>query len=466
MQNIFDEVASLDKRCYDELLLSEDILMEHAANGMADFIKKNYSANLACKSILICCGSGNNGADGMALARLLHKIFDVKLFLLKPPSSSMAKLQYERIKRLGVNIIDQIEKADIIVDAIFGSGLNRVLDKKTALHVSHLNNLCAIKIACDVPTGLYSSGKCDDNCFIADHTLTMGALKKSLFSDCAKDKVGEIKVLDLGVNRSIYETSSKTKLLDFEDMNLPFRKIQNSHKGSFGHLGVISGEKLGASVLCASTALRFGTALVTLLSNENPLIPTELMLSHQLPENTTAIALGMGLGVEFAQHELGTFLDNSLPLLLDADIFYHPLITELLSRKNIVLTPHPKEFVQLLHVSKIADISVDKLQKNRFHYAQLFAKKYPDAVLVLKGANVIIAKDEAIFVNPHGTNVLAKGGSGDVLCGLIASLLAQGYSALEACITGSLAHTKLAQSFDGANFSLTPNDLINGIKNL
>ncbi len=469
MQNIFDEVTSLDQRCYDELLLNEDILMEHAADGMANFIKQTFSNS---KTIFISCGSGNNGADGIALTRLLHKDFDVRLHLFKTPTSPMAKLQYERVKCLhvkcseGVNITDEIYKCDIIVDALFGSGLSRRLDAQIALHVNLLNNLSGIKIACDIPTGLHASGKCDENTFIADYTLTMGALKKSLFSDCAKDKVGEIKVLDLGVSREVYETSSKTKLLDFEDMHLPFRKLQNSHKGSFGHLAIVSGEKVGASVLCASAALRFGTALVTLLSNENLQLPTELMLSHQLPKNTTAIALGMGLGVEFSQNELRAFLENDLPLLLDADIFYHPLIDELLKREKIVLTPHPKEFTQLLHVSGLAEISVDELQENRFHYAELFAQKYPNTVLVLKGANVIIAKNDELFVNPHGTNVLAKGGSGDVLAGLIASLLAQGYSPLNAAITGSLAHTKLALDFDGANFSLIPNDLINGIKTL
>lgn len=463
MQNIFDEVSSLDKRCYDEFCLSEDILMEHAADGMADFIKQNFPA---CRSVFISCGSGNNGADGMALARLLHKDFDVRIYLHKEPSSVMAKLQYERIKKLGMAITDRVFESDIVVDAIFGTGLSRGLDEDTALLVRELNNLSGIKIACDVPTGLHESGRCYNNSFKADFTLTMGALKTSMFSDNAKDSVGEIKVLDLGVSRCVYETSSKIKLLELDDMKLPIRKAKNSHKGSFGHLAVISGEKPGASVLSASSALRFGAALVTLISNENLQIPYELMLSHQLPANTSAIALGMGLGIEYSQHELGQFLDNTLPLLLDADIFYHPLITSLLSRRNIVLTPHPKEFIQLLHVSGIADITVDELQNNRFRYAALFSQKYKNAVLVLKGANVIIAKEDEIYVNPHGTNVLAKGGSGDVLSGLIASLLAQGCAPLEASINGSLAHTKLALNYNGANFSLTPNDLIEGIRYL
>ena len=190
------------------------------------------------------------------------------------------------------------------------------------------------------------------------------------------------------------------------------------------------------------------------------------MQSHQLPSTVSAIALGMGLGVEFSQSELERFLNNELPLLLDADIFYHPLLSTLLQRKNVVITPHPKEFCKILECCEIADIGVEELQQNRFVYAQKFSQKFPEVTLVLKGANVIISKAEEVFVNPHGSNVLAKGGSGDVLAGLMAGLLAQGYSPLEAAINGSLAHTQLAKSYEGADFSLTPSDLINGIGKL
>jgi ADP-dependent NAD(P)H-hydrate dehydratase / NAD(P)H-hydrate epimerase len=463
MQNIFDEVGTLDRRCCENFGLSEDILMEHAAEGMAQFIKKNFSSKTR---ILISCGGGNNGADGMALARLLFGKFDVFVYMLQPAVSPMAKLQFERIRKLGVPVIQSIDSYDIVIDALFGTGLTRPLDAKATLHVEALNALEAVKIACDVPTGLYADGRCDKSTFVADYTLTMGALKTLLFGDGAKDRIGEIHVLDLGVQRGIYETESNTKLLEFCDMRLPHRFVQDSHKGSFGHLGVISGEKPGAGILAASAALRFGVALVTLVSNETLQIPYELMLSHQLPTNATAVALGMGLGTEFSQEELECFVDNDLPLLLDADIFYHPLITRLLERKNIVLTPHPKEFVQLLHVSGIAGVDIRAVQQNRFAYAKHFIKRFPHAVLVLKGANVIVASGESLYVNPHGSNVLAKGGSGDVLGGLIASLLAQGYSPLQAACSASLAHTKLAQNFTGSDFSLTPQDLIEGICSL
>lgn len=451
MQNIFNEVGSLDQRCYEQYALSEDILMEHAADGMADFIKKNFSAD---QSILIVCGGGNNGADGLALARILHKEYDLKVFMAKEPKSEMAKLQHLRCQNVGVFFVDEVSEADIVVDAVLGTGFNGELSTTLASILEQMNTLAAVKIACDIPSAYQ---------FKVDYTLTMGGLKESLFEDKVKDFIGEIKVLDLGISRSVYETDSQIKLLEQSDLKLPHRKEQNTHKGSYGHLAVVSGEKTGASIMSAKAAFRFGTALVTLLSNENINVPYEIMQSHQLPSTASALALGMGLGVEFSQGELERFVNNEYPLLLDADIFYHPLLISLLQRNNVVITPHPKEFCEILKQCAIAQISVDELQQNRFKYAKMFSEKFSDVTLVLKGANVLISQGDKIFVNSYGTNVLAKGGSGDVLAGLIAGLLAQGYEPLQAAISGSLAHTTLAKSYKGADFSLTPIDLIDGI---
>jgi hydroxyethylthiazole kinase-like uncharacterized protein yjeF len=226
---------------------------------------------------------------------------------------------------------------------------------------------------------------------------------------------------------------------------------------------------MGASVISALSALNFGTGLVTLLSQEiqtSSTIPFELMLSSAIPSNTSALALGMGLGVSFDKEILEGYLDNTLPLIIDADIFSMPIILEILKRKKLVITPHPLEFVRLLELTGLAQISVDELQNHRFHYAEMFSKKYPDVVLLLKGANVIITQREKYFINSNGTSALAKGGSGDVLSGLIGSLLAQGYEPLNATITASLAHTQIALNYTGSDFSLTPEDLIKGIGNL
>ena len=463
MQKIFDEVGSLDARCYETFHLSEDLLMEHAANGMADEIRKRFPKT---NKVIIVVGSGNNGADGIALARLLYGEYNVSLLFAKEPKSHMALLQAKRSASLGVPTINKLQECDVVVDAIVGTGFKGEFNAELTQLLERLNAATAFKIACDVPSGLQKDGTVANAAFVADATLTMGALKKSLFLDEVKDLVGKIEVLDLGINREFYETKTSWQLLEFRDLQLPYRNKQNSHKGSFGHLAVLSGEKVGASVLAAQAALRLGAGLVTLITHEPPLIPYEIMYSNALPQNTSAIAFGMGLGESFSDIELAEFLNNKLPLIVDADIFYMPLILELLKRSDIVLTPHPKEFVSLLKLTGLADISVNELQKKRFTFVELFCKHYPNAVLLLKGANVIIGQGEAFFINPHGSSKLAKGGSGDVLAGLIGSLLAQGYSPLNAAINASLAHTKLAQNYTLSDFSLTPNDLIEGIGKL
>ncbi len=460
MQKLFDEVNFLDNRCYEEFALSEDILMEHASSGMAEYIRENFAFG---SRVVIACGSGNNGADGIACARLLHGEYDVSIFYVKKPKSPMALLQDKRAKRIGVKEALELSECDVLVDAVVGTGFKGEFDEELQTKMIKLNSLKAFKIACDIPSGLKSNGECAQECFEADITLTMGALKKSMFLDEAKEFVGEIKVLDLGISRSIYESASSWNLLDISDLKLPYRNKKNAHKGSFGHLALACGSKSGASIISAKSAFKFGVGLVTLVGFEDIEIPYEIMYSHKLPRNTTAIALGMGLGKEFSKLELEQFLNNTLPLIADADVLGMDVLKIILERKNLVITPHPKEFVGILKQTGIADISVAVLQKNRFEYVEKFCSKFSNITLLLKGANVIIAKDKEFFINPHGTSALAKGGSGDVLSGLVGSLLAQGYAPLESAINASLTHAKLALEFEGANFSLTPTQLIEGI---
>jgi len=464
MQKLFDEVITLDKRCYENFRLSEDILMEHAANGIADFIRAEFPKK---SSVIVACGSGNNGADGLALARLLHGDYNVEIFYVKEPKSPMAILQINRAHAIGVKSTIELNQCDVLVDALYGTGFNRKFDYESSAVMQTINKLNSYKIACDIPSGINSNGECDKDTFVADITLTMGALKKSMFTDSAKEFVGKIRVLDLGVTRSIYEGKSNWNLLDMDDLQLPFRDQKNTHKGDFGHLAVLGGEKPGASMMSGLSALKFGTGLVTIVCDHEPFnMPYSMIHTLKNPKNTTALALGMGLGIEFDKNELDLFLDNSLPLIADADIFCMDIVFEILKRKNVVLTPHPKEFVSLLKLTKIADITVDELQNNRFKYSEEFCKKYPNVTLLLKGANVIIAKDNEFYINAYGTSALSKGGSGDVLSGLVGSLLAQGHQCLDAAINASFAHTKLALNYDGADFSLTPDDLIEGIGKL
>ena len=464
MQKLFDEVKSLDKDCYLSYKLSEDILMEHAANGINVFIRSKFDKN---SKIIIACGSGNNGADGLALARLLHCDYNVEIFYVNAQKSPMAILQIDRAHAIGVHSTIELNECDVLVDALYGTGFKGNFNYEAKAVMQTINKLNAYKIACDIPSGIEQDGKCNKDTFVADITLTMGALKKSMFSDQAKEYVGSIEVLDLGVPRSIYEGDTNWYLLDMDDLELPHRINKNTHKGTFGHLAVISGEKSGASIISGLAALKFGSGLVSLVSTALLTnIPYTLMNTKKLPHNTSAIACGMGIGDTYSDKELRTFFENSLPAIVDADLLHKPIILEILEKENIILTPHPKEFISLLKLAQIADIDVETLQNNRFAYCEEFSKKYPKVTLLLKGSNVIIAQDNKYFINAYGTPALAKGGSGDVLSGLVGALLAQGYNALDATINASLSHTKLVRNYQGADFSLTPEDLINGIGKL
>jgi hydroxyethylthiazole kinase-like uncharacterized protein yjeF len=437
--------------------------MEHAANGMANYIKTHFEKQ---RSVLIVCGFGNNGADGIALARLLQGFYEVKLYLPFGVRSVMAEVQLERVQCLDIEFVDEIEEADMIVDAIFGAGLSRLLNEETRELIVKLQSLQGFKITCDVPTGIDVDGNPLPMALFVDVTLTMGALKESLYTDMAKEYVGEVICLDLGVSHEKYTQGfeSDVFLLERKDLKLPTRTSTNTHKGTFGHLAVMAGEKEGASILTSLSALRFGVGLVTMVGEIETPLPIELMQDSEFPYNTTAIAFGMGV-LAFENEMVDEVLEQEAPIVLDAGIFASEMIVQFLEQKDreMVLTPHPKEFVSLWNMLIETPINIAILQANRFKKVREFCELFPHVTLVLKGANTIIAQNDRLYVNPFGSSKLSKGGSGDVLSGLIGALLAQGYGSLEAGIQGSLALTLAAEKYEGASYAMLPTDIIENL---
>ncbi len=457
MYKLFKNCYKMDEKCYISYALSEDILMEHAAIGVENYIRKRFKK----VNILIVCGAGNNGADGIALARLLHKDYKVYLYLPFGVKSKMAKLQLQRANAIGVKVISKVKKADIVIDAIFGAGLNRELNSQSIDIIKELNRLKAKKIACDIPSGISESGVPMPVAFKADITLTMGARQLSLYSDLSKDYVGKIKAINLGVSAKLYEDSTNYFLLQKRDYKAPLRVSKNSNKGTFGHLAVYVGAKEGAGIISAMAATRFGAGLTTLIYHEKIIHPPHLMSATKLPKKLNAIVIGMGLGEFFEDSALDEVVESNTPIVLDADALYKPKLLAIIEQKReIVITPHPKEFSAILKILENRDISVIDIQKSRLELAKNFSLKYPNVTLLLKGANTLIAKNGKVYINNKGSNILSKGGSGDVLSGLIAALLAQNYSALDAAINGSLALTLNSKKYSGANYSLIPLDII------
>ena len=463
MQKIFDEVNSLDTKCYEKYHLNEDILMEHASDGIKQYISKKFSKN---STILIACGGGNNGADGITLARLLHGEYNVSLYLYKEPKTPIGKIQLKRAQVLGIKPIKKLLTSyDVVVDCVFGSGLSGEIEDKSLAIIKKLNDIDAHKIACDIPSGIQKNGIASKETFKADITLTMGALKMALFLDGVKEYIGKIKVIDLGVSSRFYEDKSNSYVLEQSDLKLPSRDKLNTNKGTFGHLAVIVGQKEGAANLSAMAGFALGSGLVSLVAHEKIICEPYIMQSHFIPKNTAALALGMGLG-KYDKNEIKTTLKEKIPKVIDADLFYSDDIKLVLEQKNCVLTPHPKEFCSLLKILELGDIAVEELQKYRIQYVKEFCKKYPSVVLVLKGANTIIAQGKKLYINPLGDSRLSFGGSGDVLAGFIASLLAQGYEPIEAAKQGSIIHTLSAKKSKKNKYALNPFDLIKGVSKL
>lgn len=560
MKNLFIDTRPLDEAARKKYGLTEKEMMEHAAEALEkkvlDVLKKRSRINRYASStnkenfdtILILCGTGNNGGDGYALAaRLRENAGGVRInpvvYRTDMPKSDMCRFQADRAKKDKTvfyqssdgRIPGEIGAPAVIVDCVFGAGFHGLLDEKTAHLMQNVNEVYCVRIACDIPTGLACDGTADPSSFKADYTVTMGALKESLFSDKAKDLCGEITCAELGVHSSQFEDSAvhtldtdtccepDACLLEETDIILPHRTEKIVNKGSFGHAVIVRGDKGGAAVIAGSAALRYGAGLVTIVSNNRitaaeselclpeisdtkgtSLAFPELMLSDQMPANTTAVALGMGLGRTdgTAKPYYDWLTDHpQIPCVLDADVFYDKNIINFIKQRSkdycaadqnkktdcgIVLTPHPKEFQSLLSLAGLGEYTVADCAGRRIELVKKFCREFPGVVILVKGANpvigfcakttVIIKEKEDVanvllFINPLGMPCLAKAGSGDVLSGLICSLLAQYTSKnpavktmqmmplLAATLQGSLAHA-LASSLVECDYAMTPFTLI------
>ncbi|MCQ2899899.1 NAD(P)H-hydrate dehydratase [Helicobacter pylori] len=464
MLSVYEKVDAIDKRALEEWFLSEDVLMENAAMALERAVLKN--ASLGTK-VIILCGSGDNGGDGYALARRLMGRFKVLVFEMKLAKSPMCQLQKERAKKVGVVIKTWEEKnedleCDVLIDCVVGSAFKGELEP--FLDFESLSQKARFKIACDIPSGIDSKGRVDKRAFKADTTISMGAIKSCLLSDRAKDYVGELKVGHLGVFNQIYEIPTDTFLLEKNDLKLPLRDRKNAHKGDYGHAHVLLGKHSGAGLLSALSALSFGSGVVSIQALECEITsnnkPLELVFYENFPKKLSAFALGMGL--ENIPKDFKKWLGLA-PCVLDAGVFYHKEVLQALE-KEVILTPHPKEFLSLLKSVGI-NISMLELLDNKLEIARDFSQKYPKVVLLLKGANTLIAHQGRVFINILGSVALAKAGSGDVLAGLIVSLLSQNYTPLDAAINASLAHALAGLEFKN-NYALTPLDLIEKIKRL
>ncbi len=462
------QVKEVDAYTIDNEPIHSVNLMERAAGQCSKWITNNFSNGIP---VNIFVGPGNNGGDGLAIARqLAENGFKVTVYLIKISDklSQDSRVNYDRLKEQGKVEIIEIEKngslpliieGEIILDGLFGSGLNRPLEGFPSKVVKHLNSLNAIKIAIDVPSGLFgedNSRNDYESIFKADYTLTFQFPGLSFLFPENEDYVGEWHVLDIGLSKTkINEIDSPFYLIteDFLREKLITRK-RFAHKGHFGHILLINGGygKVGAAVLAAKAALKTGSGLVTahlpkLGYNIMQTTVPEVMISIDISEiifsevpdlsKFSNVGAGPGLGIKTnTQKALHTLLEKEeRPLVLDADalniLSENKEWLELLP-ENSILTPHPKEFERLTEPVKNHYERID-LQKE-------FASKHK-VIVVLKGGNTSIAlPDGSCYFNTTGNPGMASGGSGDVLTGMITSLVGQKYEPYMAAILGVYLH--------------------------
>lgn len=441
-------------------------LMERAATQVFKWIMKRIKKD---SKVLIFSGMGNNGGDGFVVGRLLHYEFvNVETYLVHVGEklSHDCLVNYERLQEVpDVKFHDifsnadfpEISENDIIVDALFGSGLTRPLEGLAAETVEYLNNSQAIKIAIDIASGLNGDGFATSKyTFQPDYTLSFQFPKMALLLPENERFVGKWEVLDIKIHPDYVEKVDAVNFYTTEDVVKPLlhRRGKHSHKGTYGHALLIAGStgKTGAALLAAESCLRAGVGLLTAHLPKAATLPLQVYLPEammsvdesekcfsQLPDllNYTAVGIGPGLGKneETADALKRLIQEIKVPLVLDADalnIIADNKTWLAFLPVNTILTPHPKEFERLFGKT---ENSLQRLELQRE-----MSRKY-NVIIVLKGANTAVTfPTGACFFNSTGNAGMATAGSGDVLTGIILSLLSQRYAPEEAALLGVYLH--------------------------
>ncbi len=450
-----NRVSELDKAFIKSEGITSWDLMEKAATSFCNWFKPLFENS--GKRIFIFCGLGNNGGDGLAIARLLEMegfgvtvvSFEDSIKCSRDYQINFNKLPFG-VKIGGCEDFDFQQIGDgILIDGIFGVGVNRSVSGRYLEVIELLNLSKAIKISIDMPSGIPSDGVLVGDAFKADYTCTFQFPKLGLLIPEHADFTGKVEILDIGISSSFLKSFGQKKFFIQQEDIPPFHKRFNnfSHKGDFGRILLIGGSKgkMGAILLCSKAAIRTGSGVVNVFAPaEEGLIlqigVPEVMVMSQLSDvdlgDFDAIGIGPGWGLEIPTPFFEDILQScKSPLVIDADglnlLSKNKYLLQILPT-NSILTPHLKEFERLVGPCKN---HIERLEK-----AKDFSSKF-GVLLILKGAFTSIScPDGSQYFNSSGTKYMATGGSGDVLTGMITSFLGQGYSPLHAAICGVYHH--------------------------
>jgi ADP-dependent NAD(P)H-hydrate dehydratase / NAD(P)H-hydrate epimerase len=458
-------------RAWDEFTIKNEPvsslgLMERASNACVEWLEEH---DYASRSFAICCGKGNNGGDGLAIARLLiNKGCSVAVYILEFGHKGTEDFQQNlaRLKNMTADIrfiqsnanFPSFSPADVIIDALLGSGLNRPLEGVTGELVEYLNKCDNEVISIDIPSGLFADKSSKGNTVVeADHTLSFQCFKPALLVAENEGFIGNVHILDIGLHAGfINDNPPPYQWIDaalVRDIYKPRKKF--AHKGTYGHALLVAGSygKMGAAVLAAKACLRSGVGLLTVHVPECGLqvmqtaVPEAMCVVDREDKKIThidaelpgfnVIGVGPGLGKEdLTAKMLETILRQyNKPMVLDADalniIGNRPHLLASIPPYSI-LTPHPKEFERLFG-KKENDFEriATAVQQSQLH----------NFIVVLKGRHTLVASPSGnVYFNSTGNAGMATGGAGDVLTGILTGLLAQGYEPGQAAVFGVFWH--------------------------
>lgn len=487
-------MRTADTTAIELLKIPSIVLMENAARSASDFIKSKIQQN---SSVLVLCGVGNNGGDGLALARHLSDYSDVQVLVLgnSEKMSDETRTNYEILKKMGLPtsiISHEIEMecinfhVDCIIDSLIGVGGSENLRGLIIEILIKANSSNALKFSIDAPTGLNTlNGKTHEHSFRADYTVTMYAIKSGMLLNNGAELCGETVIADLGAPQSIIKDLSKIFAIE----KLDIRKIikprpRNSSKFDYGKVLIIAGSANypGAAALAANAAVKSGAGLVYLYTPKihSSLMPeviptfchsesgvfTENFINSVMiaAQGCDAVAIGPGLGADIRTIEfvkaIFSQLSAHIPLIIDADAL-RAINENSVLRKNIVLTPHHGEF------SRITKLSRQEIEENAMDLTQIWAEKL-NCTILLKNVPTIISNGDKTFFNLNGNPGMASGGSGDVLTGIIAGFLAQKMDTINSTALGAFVHAAAADYYKEkySEMTISATDIIENLKNI
>lgn len=497
MQKIFTgkQIREWDTYTIEHEPIRSVDLMERAAEAIADSIMRRWDKSWA---FVAFAGPGNNGGDALAVARIMtEKGYGVEVFLFNTSGKlseecliNMKRIQAtKRVKKFTEVTINfeppQLDEATIVIDGLFGSGLNKPLSGGFASLVKYVNASPAVVVSIDTPSGLLNEDNTENNrqyIMRADVTLTLQQKKLAMYLADNAPYLGEIEVLDINLSQEyIRRTLASTYVIEEEDVkNILRPRSPFAHKGNMGHALIFAGTygMAGAAVLASRACLRSGAGKVSVhtpLCNNDIIQSTipEAIIQHDIADTAwtetvdtndyEAVCIGPGIGrkEETAIALMGQIRNTQCPMVIDADALniladHRPWISQL--PREMILTPHPAEFDRL--AGSPSNGSYDRLSKARDLSERL------GSYIILKGHyTAICTPDGETIINTTGNAGMATAGSGDVLSGIITALLARGYSRRNACILGVYLHG-LAGDYAAAELgeeSLIASDIINNL---